>query len=416
MTMPKRNDKLLLMGCSFGTQDALNYAKSQGIYTIVTDHLPPEQQPLKLQADAYWMCDVKDLDTLEQNCRRAGVTGIFGGTSEFCLDYTKALCKRLGLSFYASEEGWAASRDKELFKQHCSACGLDVPRQYEISADGPLPADLRWPVIVKPVDACASMGISVCRNADELRKGYTFAQSHSASGRVIVEDFMEGDEVHALYLLQEGHAELVSFLDISYIEIEGRNVPAYGDFQSKYQAEYEKEAGHKVLRLLKAMDCVNGAVFFQMIRQNGRYYFIEMGYRLNAGASWRVEEKLKGTNSLQSMVDLAVGRHPLRSCEPDQVLYPCGGMYFLWSRPGRVASIRGLDEVRAMDGLEIVLQNFKAGDQIPQEISMRQVVFKIAVFGQTEEVIRCKIERINATLHMYDTAGHEMLHYVTALK
>ena len=91
-------------------------------------------------------------------------------------------------------------------------------------------------------------------------------------------------------------------------------------------------------------------------------------------------------------------------------------MYFLWSRPGRVASIRGLDEVRAMDGLEIVLQNFKAGDQIPQEISMRQVVFKIAVFGQTEEVIRCKIERINATLHMYDTAGHEMLHYVTALK
>ena len=41
-----QKETLLLMGCSFGTQDALNYAKSQGIYTIVTDHLPPEQQPL----------------------------------------------------------------------------------------------------------------------------------------------------------------------------------------------------------------------------------------------------------------------------------------------------------------------------------------------------------------------------------
>ena len=34
-------EKLLMLGTSLASEEIVNYAKSQGVYTIVTDYLPP---------------------------------------------------------------------------------------------------------------------------------------------------------------------------------------------------------------------------------------------------------------------------------------------------------------------------------------------------------------------------------------
>ena len=56
--------KLLMLGTSYGTGLMLDYAKSQGVHTIVTDYLEPEHSPGKLIADEYWMINTGDLDAL----------------------------------------------------------------------------------------------------------------------------------------------------------------------------------------------------------------------------------------------------------------------------------------------------------------------------------------------------------------
>ena len=47
--------KLLMLGTSKASCEMIEYAKSQGIYTIVTDYLAPEKSKAKLIADEYWM-------------------------------------------------------------------------------------------------------------------------------------------------------------------------------------------------------------------------------------------------------------------------------------------------------------------------------------------------------------------------
>ena len=61
--------KLLMLGTSYGSLEMLRYAKSKGIYTIVTDYQEPAHSVGKLVSDEYWMINTGDLDALEKKCR-----------------------------------------------------------------------------------------------------------------------------------------------------------------------------------------------------------------------------------------------------------------------------------------------------------------------------------------------------------
>lgn len=51
--MNMTQEKLLMLGTSYGSIAMIEYAKSQGIHTIVTDYLPPSQSKAKFIADEY---------------------------------------------------------------------------------------------------------------------------------------------------------------------------------------------------------------------------------------------------------------------------------------------------------------------------------------------------------------------------
>lgn len=58
---------LVLGGKPIGSLDIVEYAKRQGVRTIVADFLPPSQSPAKQIADEAWDISTADVDGL---CRR----------------------------------------------------------------------------------------------------------------------------------------------------------------------------------------------------------------------------------------------------------------------------------------------------------------------------------------------------------
>ena len=99
-------EKLLMLGTGQGSREILRYAKSQGMHTIVTDYLDPNHSLAKKDADEYWMINTGDLDVLELKCREENVTAVVCGISEFNLEMTMELCKRLGFPCYCTPEAW----------------------------------------------------------------------------------------------------------------------------------------------------------------------------------------------------------------------------------------------------------------------------------------------------------------------
>ena len=59
-----------MLGTSYGTLLMLEYAKSQGVHTIVTDYLEPAHSPGKQVANEYWMISTGELDELEAHATK----------------------------------------------------------------------------------------------------------------------------------------------------------------------------------------------------------------------------------------------------------------------------------------------------------------------------------------------------------
>lgn len=405
--------KLLFLGVSTDTHDALAYAKSKGIYTIVTDYNPPEKSIEKQNADDFWCIDLMDLDVLEQKCRDEQINGIYAGNNEFCLDQTKELARRLNLPFYASEEGWKAARDKTLFKQHCISAGLHVPKRYSLDKDIETKAlkEIKYPVIIKPVDSCAAQGVSVCRNEEELRIGYKNALDCSDSGKVIVEDYITGQEITACYCINNGIAQLIYMNKAIPTVINGKKC-FFGITTNRHEEyeDYEKKTSTAVQRLFTQLKCKDGCAFLQMIKSEDQYYFFEMGYRLDGLGGWIIAKEIYGIDLIAKLVELALGEDgSRRSFETIKDNKKTGLIYLLGAKTGRIREIKGIEEVKKMEGVRVVLERCQLDDAQINEDSMYQAVYYITIIGADSLTVAQKLKKINESLYMYDENNSDML-------
>lgn len=210
--------KLLMLGTSKASCEMIEYAKSQGIYTIVTDYLAPEKSKAKLIADEYWMISTGDFDTLEKKCREEHIDGVCSGISTFCIPATMELCKRLGLQAYCTPESWHYTMNKYDFKALCRSCNVPVATDYFVS-NPPTEEELnniKFPVVVKAVDQSANRGMSYCHNKEEILPAIEYAHSFSKDSKVVIERMLKGVEYTAYYALVKGEASLVSlFSDLA---------------------------------------------------------------------------------------------------------------------------------------------------------------------------------------------------------
>jgi D-alanine-D-alanine ligase len=147
-----------------------------------------------------------DLDALIAGLRAAPFDVAFNLTERFrnlsSLDYSvAALLEMMGVPYTgAGPTGLVLARNKALTKMVLGHHDVRTPRFIEIARGeaGRRPSDLRFPLIVKPVDEDASVGIaqaSVVRDDGALGERVTFVHERLKTD-VIVEEFIAGREIY----------------------------------------------------------------------------------------------------------------------------------------------------------------------------------------------------------------------------
>jgi len=147
-----------------------------------------------------------DLNSLVAGLRAEPADAVFNLTERFrnqsSLDYgVAAIMDMLDLPYTgASSEGLMLARNKALTKMVLAYQGLRIPHFFVCPRGQPVqrPSDVRFPLIVKPLDEDASVGIaqgSVVRDDPALTERVAFIHTRHNTA-AIVEEFIAGRELY----------------------------------------------------------------------------------------------------------------------------------------------------------------------------------------------------------------------------
>ena len=405
--------KLLVISSDSNDLVFVQAAKELGAYVVCCDRYDNwELSPAKKAADEAWNIDYTDTEAVVEKCRQIGIDGVIAGYGE---DRVTAACRisnAIGTPFYATEEQINITRNKRVFKDLCKKHGVPVPADFCIEL--PLSAEDRrsisYPVIVKPADNGGRKGISVCKSDSELDKAIVYAREQSKTEQVVIEEYVSGTELCAVYTMVDGQISL-SCLNDKYNSQDQGGTSRLCDLvltPSRYYDLYIKTVDQGIRALLKDIGAENGVANFQMIVGENGIRVFEMGYRVNGNDDFKVIRKNNGIDFLKMLISYSITGNMGDDLSKDNPCfdgYSCTLCMYLHSGTVGTVSYEGLLGKKGIDDICILRQ---PGMKIVEDGTNRQKALLVKCSADTMDEIVDLIHDIQENMKVLNTEGEDM--------
>lgn len=417
--MTLKGKRLLVLGGTFATYDLVRLAKSLGVYVVVTDSSQQGSLTKKI-ADEVASVSTNDIPALVRLVHEKKIDGAFCGPSEFNISNLVKLCKETSLPCYCSPEQWEMCSNKKTFKEYCIRNGVPTAAEYKIEqfhSDG-ADNEVEYPIIIKPVDGCSSKGISICSSREEVLKAYDFALNSSASRHAVIEQYIDnGGSIFSFrYILDNGRYYPYLTFDTYIVDpIKKRYlISAFTYFPSRLTNIFKFDLDENVRKMFRDMGLKNGVAFIQSIPYKGKIYCHEMGYRLSGGMIYKITQPLMNINDMELMLRHALGESIITPKEIAQINIEQSdcvmAQLMIPLNVGTIASIRGLDEIKAHDGITDFLQYYHAGDTVKPEVmgTLGQHFGRFTLKAKNQKDMIDLVNTIQSSLEIKDNNGKDM--------
>lgn len=408
--------KLLVLGGIKTECDIVRQAKKMGAYVIVADYDP--NCPAKEVADELITISATDVDAIVKLCKEKHINGITTGFVDILMPPCYEACKRLGFPYYVTPKMLSMATNKIDFKETCEKYGIPVPKTYVVG--GGIPAnvykDVCYPVFVKPLDASGSRGAGVCFNQNELEKQFVDALEYSLSGNAIVEDYIVGTEFLLDYIGVDGEFKLLSMFD-RYMSPDRSSAVNYSNVclcPSKQIDEYYKEMNPKIIKMFKELGFTDGLVFLQGHTDGNKITFYEMGCRLG-GSFFNLEQAVLGLNPVEMIIRYALTGKMISSIDvinnrsADFKKTAMVVNYLLRGENDTVASIEGVDQVKAFDSFVALIQQRDVGYHIIKDRIVDKPILSFYMVSDSFKKICTDLDHMNEVIQVKNNKEESLL-------
>lgn len=165
--------------------------------------------------------------------------------------------------------------------------------------------DLKFPVIVKPVDSCAASGVKKASDYGELISSFENAKAASRSGRVIVEEFFDGVEVSAYCFISNNEATIIMISErLSTIDGDKNTLKCYATITPPNISEIAiDKIKNSATRVANAFGIDNSPFHIQALVKNDDIDIIEFAPRVGGGISYKTIKMCTGFDIISATVD-----------------------------------------------------------------------------------------------------------------
>ena len=414
--MELNGKKLLIMGANPETIPLVELANEMGIKTYVTSNRPDD--PAK--QFAYKSCDVDGMDVpgLVALAREEKIDGILVGVADILVPaYCKA-CNALGFHCYASQEIVDVFSYKDVFKATCERYGIHGISEYYLDAE--LRREdldkIKYPVMVKPVDSCSGMGMTVCFSEDELAPAVEKALDASKVKRFIVERYMQCEDMGMYYTFKDGYCSASCIYD-RYTTDEQKGLSRVclgGTYPSKHIGEYFERMHDNACRMFRDIGIRNGVLMLSAFYEDGEFYVYDTGFRLQGEAPHLLMKAVHGFDQREMLINFALtgSEGKIDLSEQDDPFFRGRWAATLWVllREGTIAKIEGMDDIENDQRVVADIRRLHEGDTVLSEWigTEKQVMTRLYLVCDSKQELADTLKEYMAKIKVYDTHGNAM--------
>jgi biotin carboxylase len=281
--------KILILGVGSAQSDAINILKSQGHYLIGVSF--KKEGPALQFVDEFVEIDIVEKEKVLVFAKEKNVDIVYSIGSDLAMPTVGYVSSKLNLPSFVTEEVAELTQHKALFRaflneNKISTINFKKAENYYDLADWNL-----FPAILKPVDSQGQRGVVKVNNRTELEIEFSYSQSFSRTKTVILEQFINGNEVSVNGYLYNGELKYSFLSDRRVIEGFSGGLVKGHDFPTTMPEKLQAEAQKMVLQVALKLNYLNGPIYFQMIYTPENVFIIEGTPRFDGCHLWRLIKK-----------------------------------------------------------------------------------------------------------------------------
>lgn len=369
--------RVLVLGASILQKPLIEKVKEKGCYLGVADYNPNASGVR--EADEFYCVSTIDEKGIYEAAKRFQADAIVTMATDMPMRAIAYASEKLGLKSISYETALKAT-DKELMIKALEKNHIAHPKYVALGKeDVSFYLDrITYPCITKPTDSSGSRGVHLVQSKDELMESVRYSFECSRRGRVIVEEYMIGQEISVEMLCQEGKAYVLAITEKMttgapyFVEI-GHNEPAR--FDDKLTSEIEGAAKNAC----KAIGICDGAAHVEMIVTKDGPKIVELGARM--GGDFITSDLVPlstGIDMVWLMVLIALGEKPLIGSPAKRG----AAIRYFKVKPGKLNGIKGIEQARNIEGVLNVEINVSPGDMIPEVKSSSDRIGQVIAIGE----------------------------------
>lgn len=382
--------------------------KSRGITTILADM--NDKVKARAYADKFYPVSVLDVDAIRKVAIEEKVDFIMTVCADQVLQVVAQIAEELGLPWYIDYQTAENVSKKSYMKRIFWENNVPTSRYVIMEQlDEEKIAHLRYPLIVKPVDAYSSRGVCKVANTAELRAAFDVAVSISRTKTAIVEEFVAGDEITVDVYVEEGVAHVLCLSNLYKIGEDGKFIINRSRIPADVSSEIAEKIGDTAQKIADAFGLKNCPMLIQLISDGEKIAVVEFCARTGGGIKFLMIKKISGFDVVKAVVDLTLGQKPHVG-----KIKKAGKLTvneFVYCNPGELVETEGF-EALLEEGTIAEFAVFKApGTQFGEIRGSGDRLAYFSIEGANEQELQEKHARANACIRAVGTKGEDLIRH-----
>lgn len=332
---------------------AIKKAKSMGLQVIAVDMNP---KAVGFREDGIIKEVISTIDTpaIIEAAKRNRVDGVMTIASDMPMRSVAAVADELGLVGISKETAIKAT-DKGEMRMALRKSGVPIPAFYRVRSKEEYRSAVNkikeagYKCIVKPADNSGSRGIDLLSDFEQetIDNAYEYSKQSSRSGDLMVEEYMEGDEVSVESLSIDGICHVIQITD--KLTTGAPYFVEMGHSQPSGLSEDTKEKIRQItIAANKAIGIENGPAHTEIKITKDGPKIIELGARLGGdNITTHLTPLSTGVDMVECCINIAMGM----AVNLNTRMNRGSAIRYFPLEKGKIKNIEGVEQAQKISGV-----------------------------------------------------------------